>query len=247
MKGFAKSVLRHTPFRIVRGALKNRFEAISETMEALKRRGYRPKRIVDGGAHVGSFALDMRRHFPEAVIHLIEPQKACHPALLNLVADSGYILHPVALCAPAQAGTRLLLETAPDSVSTGAHVRPASQSMAHNTEDVIADTIDHLLEGHLVADDELLIKLDLQGFELEALRGATATLSRSAVVLTEVSFYAQAYEPPVADLVAFLRRANFDLYDIASIYARPRDNRPRQGDFVFVRRDSRLMKDTAWS
>ena len=119
--------------------------------------------------------------------------------------------------------------------------------MAHNTEDVIADTIDHLLEGHLVADDELLIKLDLQGFELEALRGATATLSRAAVVLTEVSFYAQAYEPPVADLVAFLRRANFDLYDIASIYARPRDNRPRQGDFVFVRRDSRLMKDTAWS
>jgi hypothetical protein len=97
MKSFAKSLLRHTPFRIVRGTSKNRFEAISETMQALKRRGYRPKRIVDGGANVGSFALDMRRLFPEAVIHLIEPQKACHKALSKLVPDGDYILHQVAL------------------------------------------------------------------------------------------------------------------------------------------------------
>jgi hypothetical protein len=35
--------------------------------------------------------------------------------------------------------------------------------------------------------------------------------------------------------------------DIATLGARRLDNRAHQGDFLFVRRDSPLMADTAWS
>jgi hypothetical protein len=67
------------------------------------------------------------------------------------------------------------------------------------------------------------------------------------VVLTEVSFFAQAYEPSVLELSAFLGANGFDLYDIASVSARARDNRARQADFVFVRRGTALTKDGAWA
>ena len=48
-------------------------------------------------------------------------------------------------------------------------------------------------------------------------------------------------------LVAFMAAANFILYDIGSLAARARDNRLRQGDFVFVREDSDLLTDSAWA
>jgi hypothetical protein len=67
------------------------------------------------------------------------------------------------------------------------------------------------------------------------------------VVLTEVSFYAQSYEPPISVLVAILAQYGFELYDIAAVYARPRDDRPRQGDFIFARRGSLIVADTRWS
>ena len=47
-------------------------------------------------------------------------------------------------------------------------------------------------------------------------------------------------------IVHFLHERGFALYDIAALTARRRDNRAHQGDFVFVRRDSSLMADTAW-
>ena len=98
----------------------------------------------------------------------------------------------------------------------------------------------------MVKEDRCLLKLDLQGWELEALKGTKGILDRIEVILTEVSFFVQAYEPSIEELVYFLNEQGFALYDIAALGARPRDNRAHQGDFVFVRRDSPLMADTAW-
>ncbi len=83
-------------------------------------------------------------------------------------------------------------------------------------------------------------------YELHALRGGVTFLQAAEVILTEVSFFAQAYEPPIAALVSFLSDNGFQLYDIASLSGRSRDNRLRQGDFIFVRIGSQLLKDGHW-
>ena len=95
--------------------------------------------------------------------------------------------------------------------------------------------------------DRILLKLDLQGIELLALSGATRLLSVVEVMFVEVSFFSQAYEPPICRLIAFLDGHGFDVFDVASITGRLRDHRARQGDFVFVRRGSPLRADTSWS
>ena len=63
------------------------------------------------------------------------------------------------------------------------------------------------------------------------------------MILTELSFYAQAYEPAIIDLMKFL---GFEWLDIAAISGRTRDNRVHQGDFVFARTGSQLLEDTRW-
>jgi hypothetical protein len=73
--------------------------------------------------------------------------------------------------------------------------------------------------------DRVVLKMDLQGYELHAFaRRVYASLSIE-VILTGASFYSQAYEPAIIDLMTFLDAGGFQLYDIGTIAGRRRDNR----------------------
>ena len=65
-------------------------------------------------------------------------------------------------------------------------------------------------------------------------------------MLTEVPFYAQSGIPLAAATIAFMSSVGFVLYDVASLSGRPRDNRLREGDVIFVRQDSQLLEDRRW-
>lgn len=249
IKTLAKRLLAHTPYTVRRRTQINRFQAIQESLESLARRGFWPLHIVDGGANVGHFAEEAMALFPDAVIYTIEPQPGCAEPLKALAAryPTRVEVHHVALSDPEGDGSTLTMAASETSQSTGAHV------LGHNVTgaqaiSVRSASLDKLTrDARAKGDGRWLIKLDLQGYELHALKGARETLAMADVVLTEVSFYAHADEPPIAEIVAFLAAEGFDLYDIASVFARRRDDRPRQGDFIFVRRTSALAADNAWS
>lgn len=244
LKSILKSIIRRTPYRVTRARDANRFQAIEECLVSLRRRGFRPRRIVDGGANIGDFAQCAGKIFAKAKIHLVDPQPACRNSLARLAQDQRFQLHTVALGAE-DAFTDLAID--PAGVTTGAHVLPNAQTPSTSRHVRIAMArLDTLLESEITIEDRTLLKLDLQGWELEALKGAERTLKQIEVILTEVSFFAQAYEPPIETLVGFLDERGFALHDIAALAARRRDNRGHQGDFLFVRRDSPLMADTAW-
>ena len=243
MKALLKRLLERSPYRIIRARVRNRFFAQQEVLAGLARRGYRPRRIVDGGAHVGDFARMARSVFADATIDLIEPQAACHAALRDLtVSLPGCVLHPVAI---GRAPGTLTMACDPAAPSTGAHIQPGSSAQSDAVETVTVLTLDAIL-ARIGTDDRVLLKLDLQGWELEALHGAVAALSAIEVILIEVSFYAQAYEPPVASLIAFLSDHGFVLHDIATLVGRERDDRAHQADFLFVRTGSPLDADRSW-
>ncbi|WP_338243119.1 FkbM family methyltransferase [Aurantiacibacter hainanensis] len=247
MKTFVKSVMSRTPFKITRQGRANRFAAIEGALKSLSKRGFEPDHVFDAGANVGSFASFALQLFPKAMVHSIEPQPGCQESLEALRSKSGgrLAIYQAALGAPEQNGSIVNLAADAASTSTGAHI--VSTAGAGKTIEVRCITLDRLLQGALAACEGALLKLDLQGYELEALRGGALTLGRCEVVLTEFSFYSQDYEPPILDLVSFMAEAGFKLYDVASIYARPRDDRPRQGDFIFVRGSSPLMVDNSWN
>jgi FkbM family methyltransferase len=238
MKALLKRLVAMTPYRIVRDEDMNRFQAVEACLRQLRGRGYCPDIVIDGGAHLGTFSEMARRIYPTASFHLVEPQPACQAALRALCAREGFTLHPYALGETSQP----LRFAATDVASTGAHVADAEDGP---TIEVPTRTLDQLFATPGLLPRPLL-KLDLQGFEMHALRGGKAVLPRIEVILTEVSFFRQAYEPSISDLVNFLDERGFEFYDVASLSARARDNRLHQGDFVFVRRGSDLLADAAW-
>ena len=244
MKALLKRVLQKTPYRIVRATARNRFSAQQETLLTLAGRGYRPRRIVDGGANVGDFARLARSVFPAAQIDLIEPQPACQTQLTALVrAVPGHALHAVAI--GREAGM-LNMALDPNEPSTGAHIFDRPDAMPGTVHAVPVQTLDTILAG-ITRDDRVFLKLDLQGWELEALHGALTVLPEIEAILVEASFFAQAYEPPIATLIGFLAEQGFVLDDVAALMGRQRDNRAHQADLVFIRADSELNADRGWA
>lgn len=244
LKQLLKSLLARTPYRVVQRTRLNRFQAIDESLASLAARGFSPRTVIDGGANTGAFARVAVDLFPEAIVHAVEPQPGCRPALEALSREfpNRVVVHMLALCAPENDGQALAMTAGADTTSTGAHVSANGEGIS-----VPCMTLDSIFAAHRPSKKGTFLKLDLQGYELNALKGATETLKATDVVLTEVSFYAQAFEPPISMLVGFLADHGFELYDIASIYARPRDDRPRQGDLIFVRAGADLAQDRAWS
>ncbi|MCB0862220.1 MAG: FkbM family methyltransferase [Solirubrobacterales bacterium] len=80
-----------------------------------------------------------------------------------------------------------------------------------------------------------LLKMDVQGFELDALRGATATLEEVDVALIECSFV-ELYEGQAlaGEVVNFMTEAGFTLDGVYEI-AYSADGSAVQGDFLFRR------------
>jgi hypothetical protein len=68
------------------------------------------------------------------------------------------------------------------------------------------------------------------------------------VIVTEVQFFEINGNglPTFADVLAFLRDREFDLYDLAALAPRERDGRLKMGDAVFVSRRSPLVEDLRW-
>ena len=240
LRTLTKRLLALTSYRLSRTA-SNRFDGVEECLHQLAKGDYEPRCIIDGGAHLGWFAQCAHAAFPDAEIHMVDPQPACAPTLQRLAQTRGFHFHPAALTSERKI-VRMVCDSEPD---TGAHV--AWDGNLHRaTIDVQGETLDALFVSHIDADSRALLKLDLQGHEVLALAGGRQILRHVEVVLAEFSFFGQLDEAPVSGLVRFMDEAGFDLFDIASVAGRRRDGRARHGDFVFVRRNTPLWADRSW-
>lgn len=225
----------------------HRFDALDEVLGQLAANGYRPKRVLDAGANLGQWAGRALPRFPGAAFDLVEPQPGCATTLAALAdRERRVTVHRTAVSAPGVTTARMLGSGAARHC-TGAYVSQPGDDDREPAIEVPATTLDELFADIETA-DRALLKLDLEGHEMVALRGAKALLPKIEVVLTEVTFYP--VEPNVrpifAEILRFFEDNGFSLYEIVALASRPRDGRLRMGDVVFVRADSPLLADGAW-
>jgi FkbM family methyltransferase len=89
----------------------------------------------------------------------------------------------------------------------------------------------------------LFLKLDIQGGELECLRGGKATLLKSEVIQLEIALlnYNEG-APQAAETIEFMDAQGFSIFDVAG-FVRPNGINLVQIDVIFVAKTSKLRPD----
>ncbi len=177
--------------------------------------------VIDVGANKGQFSLLVRSLHVRAVIHAIEPLDQAATVFDRVFAgDPLTHLHRVA-AGPRTGTTQMHLAARADSSSLlpiGAlQLRFFPSARPAGTRQVDVARIDDLIDADSVP-APLMIKLDVQGFELEALKGMARLLSAARYVYLEVSWF-ELYEgqPLAHEVIAWLAARGFTLRAIVNM------------------------------
>jgi hypothetical protein len=98
----------------------------------------------------------------------------------------------------------------------------------------------------LASESPDFIKIDVQGHELEVLRGAEKVLKDCIFCLLEVSLLSLGNEPPLIEVMNYMDENGFQLYDISQFMRRPYDKALYQSDFLFIKKNSTFISQKRW-
>lgn len=211
-----------------------------DSLRRARAAGVGVRQIVDVGASDGSWTRDCLTVFPDARYLLIEPLPVHAGALASLNQR-----HPnVSIW---QGG----LASTPGEFDLLTHGDQSSFLRSDSFPDqrphrVEVRTLDSFLGSPLLHAPDL-IKADVQGFELEVLRGAKKCLETAKLLLLEVS-YRRIYQNLALahEVIGYVGGAGFRIYDICTYAGRPSDGELTQSDILFAAEGSPLFANEAW-
>lgn len=198
--------------------------------------------VLDVGANVGDFAKLAREVFPKAAIYSFEPLPDCFAQLRSaLPGDTNFF--------PLETGIGRREETldfyrsfhSPSSSFLKMEefhkeaFPETKEGQAAEPLKVSARTLDSLLVGKELKPN-ILVKIDVQGFELEAIAGATGTLNAAKIAILEMSF-ARLYDgqPMFHEVYEKMYSLGFRFHGSLAQMLHPVTGEVVQTDAIFVR------------
>jgi len=162
------------------------------TLLGLERRPIRT--VIDIGAYDGDTAKFFRRQFPEATVHCFEPQPKQFQTLHEWAETQGgrVTCHSQAL---GETNGSAILQSYPQmpryaSMRSATDAWTAEYSRTRPLQTVPVEIQVRKLDdmaSELSLVDEIVIKIDTEGFELEVLRGGMRVMARASACIVEVS------------------------------------------------------------
>jgi len=190
---------------------------------------------VDGGAHRGGITEVLLTHFPSITVHAFEPQEWPHQKLVEAWGANPRVrIYQQAI--GDYDGQATFYINRPNQSSLLKTLLPEEMESTGKTQDVTVVRLDTWSQSAGIVPE--FIKLDLQGNELQALRGAGGILKNGVkAIVTEVNFQPR-YEAcsMFHDVGRFLYDQDFRLYRCYDLCG-GRNGCWLQGDALFLRRD----------
>jgi len=197
--------------------------------------------VLDVGGNVGSYARQLRSGGYAGPIVSFEPMADAFEALSAMAAtDGAHVCYRLALGAEAaerslhvarmRAASSLLLPS--EAMS---RCEPGLVPVAEETVSVIR--LDDLDDRHIAQAERILLKIDVQGTELDVLAGAKTALARVVALEMEVSLREvyRGQQNGLCDVLRFLGDSGLQCVWIERGYQHPVTRHMVQADLLCVR------------
>jgi FkbM family methyltransferase len=185
----------------------------SSVFADFRMRGFDPALIFDVGAAGGTWTAAVRPIFPKATFVTVEPRA------------TGFV-PTIRAAVGAEEGKATLTDW--DTGSTLLALAPAGNQQYQ----VAVTTLNQLAAQFGMPD---FVKLDVEGFELEALKGADTLFGRTELFVIEIALYRFSGRPMMHEVVPFMAERGYFVYDVAGFIRRPFDGAVALMDLCFVR------------
>ncbi len=205
----------------------------------LKKRGFKCNAVLDVGAYKGWFSYLAADVFSDATFYLFEP-------LIEMQEELGAFCeqHPKSKYFSIALGPvdeSLSLRTFRDLKWSGFMDVDIPAKDERTPRIVEVRKIDTLLKENKIQVPDL-VKIDVQGYELEVLKGAEMLFGKTEIFILEASLHNKHPSFPLfADVVAFMNARDYVVFDFPGFLRQP-DSSLIECDVCFVKRNSFLRK-----
>lgn len=194
--------------------------------------------IVDVGANRGQFSLVARSVYPDARIFAFEPLAGAVKVWRRVFADDNAAILTNAALGPIDGQAEIHISARDDSSSLLAITSKQSEIFP-GTEEAGIEQIEICRLAHVLSRADLkgpaLLKIDVQGFEIQVLEGCEDLLTEFSWVYVECSFIELYKDQSLAgDVICWLRARGFDIAGAYNTYVDD-CGRAIQADLLFCR------------
>jgi FkbM family methyltransferase len=211
------------------------------TLQLLAARGFPVATVLDIGAAEGQFFLYRLQSglFPAARHFFVDAmqENATH---YERLATKFEVEFEIAALSAMEGQIDLCID--PDSYNTHiGHLQPATAYEIRRR--VRTTTLDDVVSRRGLK-GPFALKIDVQGAELDVLRGAHATLADCVIVTAETPVFAP--RDTLLDLLVFMASRGWVLYDLTNLGYYPSDNTLYECYATFIRGDMDFRGGQAW-
>ena len=197
--------------------------------------------VIDGGANVGQWAMDLRSRGYRGLILSFEPVANAFGALRS--ASAGDTRWRCVQAALGDADTEAAIHVSGNSLSSSLldmealHVAAAPESGYVRSEVVRVVRLDTVVPAMVPVGSTLALKLDLQGYEAIALAGAAGILQSVTLIECELSVVPlYCGQPLYLEMIEMLAGLGFSLISLSEGMIDSSSGRLMQIDAIFARK-----------
>jgi FkbM family methyltransferase len=211
------------------------------SLQLLQEKGFTASTVIDIGAAEGAF-FGMRSNlklFPTARHFFVDAMEENEPTYRKLAArfKTGYEITALS-CMEGE----VVMRIDPNFYNTHVdHLQPASGYAVSRR--VPVTTLDGMVQRQALQ-APFVLKLDVQGGELDVLRGGLRTLEEAVIVTTEIQIFPE--RDSLVDLLGFMQGIGWALYDITNLAYYPSDSTFYQCYATFIPRAMDFRRNTPW-
>ncbi len=198
--------------------------------------------LLDIGANSGHYAIEIRRLGYNGKLISFEPLKQAFIELQeNASRDENWATQNYAL---GNENTTMTINVAGNSLSSSmldmldSHADSAPYSKYVGEETIEVKTLDSVYDQFAQDNNNVMCKIDTQGYEKHVLEGASNVLDRVRLLQLEMSIIPlYASELIYTEMIAYLDNLGFSLISLENGFSDPDTGQLLQADGIFVRKD----------